>query len=220
MTDSKNFFGNNHFNKKDDRKNNNSNNSDSLSNNPNSNLKNTENNASSNFRKETNQASEQKTNFEELNQQPKEFKERIDSQEDRKKLDDIIKSLRKNIEIKPLNNQQRNLDREEGGLEQEISKTEIKIIDEWDDRGQEIEEMGKHNPLGNSAKKSMIWNLKRKRLQEKKIKEELQDLSDNLEKMKSQNKQRNDHSYSRKEKSLVQRIQELHKNRADSSKIR
>ena len=51
------------------------------------------------------------------------------SEEDGKKIDDIIDLLRKN-NIRPMANQQRNLDREEGGMEHENKETESHTIDE------------------------------------------------------------------------------------------
>jgi hypothetical protein len=65
------------------------------------------------------------------------------SEEDGKKIDDIIELLRKN-NIRPMANQQRNLDREEGGMEHENKETESHTIDEWDGRGDEIIKMAEN----------------------------------------------------------------------------
>jgi hypothetical protein len=149
------------------------------------------------------------------------------SEEDGKKIDDIIELLRKN-NIRPMANQQRNLDREEGGMEHENKETESHTIDEWDGRGDEIIKMAESHPINNStSKKSMLWNLKRKKLQEKKIKEEIADVSKDLKQIKMQkNPEQSGGSEfdSRKSQStLTQRINALREDRNDfknPSKIR
>ena len=144
--------------------------------------------------------------------------------EDKKQLDEIIEKLKK-AQIRPMSNQQRNLDREEGGVENELKETETHTIDEWDSRSEDIVAMGKDHPINNSsAKKSMIWNLKRKKLQEKKIKEELEGASDDLKKLKNNTSQQEGVEFdSRKKQSLTQRINALREDRTDfkpPSKIR
>ena len=110
------------------------------------------------------------------------------SEEDGKKIDDIIELLRKN-NIRPMSNQQRNLDREEGGLESEENESEIASIDVWDNRFEEIAEMAESHPINNSSgKKTMLWDLKRKKLQEEKIKEEIAGLSADLKNLKIEKK--------------------------------
>jgi hypothetical protein len=149
------------------------------------------------------------------------------SEEDGKKIDDIIELLRKN-NIRPMANQQRNLDREEGGMEHENKETESHTIDEWDARGDEIIKMAESHPINKStSKKSMLWNLKRKKLQEKKIKEEIADVSKDLKQIKMQkNSEQNGGSEfdSRMSQStLTQRINALREDRNDfknPSKIR
>ncbi len=148
------------------------------------------------------------------------------SEEDGKKIDDIIEILRKN-NIKPLTNQQRNLDREEGGLEHEEKENEISSIDELDDRGDEIIKMAESHPINNSTgKKSMLWNLKRKKLQEQKIKEEIAEISGDLKELKMQknSEQTGSEFDSRKSQStLTQKINALREDRNDfknPSKIR
>lgn len=148
------------------------------------------------------------------------------SEEDGKKIDDIIDLLRKN-NIRPMANQQRNLDREEGGMEHENKETETHTIDEWDARGDEIIKMAESHPINNStSKKSMLWNLKRKKLQEKKIKEEIADVSKDLKqiKMHKNPEQGGSEFDSRKSQStLTQRINALREDRNDfknPSKIR
>jgi hypothetical protein len=148
------------------------------------------------------------------------------SEEDGKKIDDIIEILRKN-NIRPMTNQQRNLDREEGGLEHENKETESYTIDEWDGRGEEIIKMAESHPINNSTgKKSMLWNLKRKKLQEKKIKEEIAEVSGDLKELKMQknSEQTGSEFDSRKSQStLTQKINALREDRNDfknPSKIR
>ena len=149
------------------------------------------------------------------------------SEEDGKKIDDIIDLLRKN-NIRPMANQQRNLDREEGGMEHENKETESHTIDEWDARGDEIIKMAESHPINNStSKKSMLWNLKRKKLQEKKIQEEIADVSKDLKQIKMQkNPEQSGGSEFDSRKSqftLTQRINALREDRNDfknPSKIR
>ncbi len=148
------------------------------------------------------------------------------SEEDGKKIDDIIDLLRKN-NIRPMANQQRNLDREEGGMEHENKETESHTIDEWDTRGDEIIKMAESHPINKStSKKSMLWNLKRKKLQEKKIKEEIAEVSKDLKQIKMQKspEQGGSEFDSRSSQStLTQRINALREDRNDfknPSKIR
>ena len=148
------------------------------------------------------------------------------SEEDGKKIDDIIDLLRKS-NIRPMANQQRNLDREEGGMEHENKETESHTIDEWDGRGDEIIKMAESHPINNStSKKSMLWNLKRKKLQEKKIKEEIAEVSKDLKQIKMQKspEQGGSEFDSRSsQSSLTQRINALREDRNDfknPSKIR
>ncbi len=137
------------------------------------------------------------------------------NQNDSQKLDDIIDIFRK-TKIRPLANQNRNLGVEEGGVENETNETEIHTIDNWDNRGEEILNMNESHPINkSSAKKSMLWNLKRKKLQEKKINEELADIAGDLKKLKMQNSQDGSEFDSRKQQSLTQRIQALKEDRTD-----
>ena len=82
-------------------------------------------------------------------------------------LEEIVEEFKENHDIRPEGFQQRNLDREMGGLETEEQKESSKK-DIWDDRSEEVDRMGSHNPLGSSAKKSMLWNLIKKKLYAKK----------------------------------------------------
>lgn len=73
--------------------------------------------------------------------------------------------------IRPESNQQRNLDRETGGLEEEKKekKTEPRIEDVWDNRSEEVDKMGSVNPLRGDDKESMIWVLKKDKKEEMKL---------------------------------------------------
>lgn len=72
--------------------------------------------------------------------------------------------------IRPEGFQQRNLDREVGGLEdgikgpKETKEFEPEIKDVWDERSNEIDEIGSINQLGGHDKESMTWRLKKIRL--------------------------------------------------------
>ncbi len=93
---------------------------------------------------------------------------------------EVIKNVTDSIN--PKKNQQRNLDRENGGLEKQAKKQINEVggfenwqenqeskEDIWDDRSEEVDRMGSENPLGSSAKKSMIWRNKKKKMDEKKL---------------------------------------------------
>lgn len=171
---------------------------------------------SSNFINQNQQQPNDKNNIQ-ASKPSDDIKEKLNSS-DSLKLDEIINSL-KNTQVRPINNQQRNLDREEGGVEYENHENLSQIVDEWDNRSQEVTEMGKHNPINkSSAKKSMIWNLKRQRLQQKKIVEELENYSDDLKKLKNQETQNNQEGEafdSRKRQNLIQKIQALKQDQND-----
>ncbi len=76
----------------------------------------------------------------------------------------------KDKSIRPEGFQQRNLDREVGGLEEgdkglkETKKVEAEIKDVWDERSDKIDEIGSINQLGGHDKESMTWKLKKIRL--------------------------------------------------------
>ncbi|MFZ9180521.1 MAG: hypothetical protein ACO201_01455 [Rickettsiales bacterium] len=132
-----------------------------------------------------------------------------------KEVNDIVELLRQ-TKIRPLANQQRNLDREEGGVEHEEKETEIHVDDNWDNRGKEVEEMENSHPINkSSAKKSMIWNLKRKRAQQKIVQEEVADLNKDLKKSKAEQSQDGNIFDSRKTQSIKQKIQGLKEDRTD-----
>ncbi|MBL6665096.1 MAG: hypothetical protein ISQ34_04555 [Rickettsiales bacterium] len=83
------------------------------------------------------------------------------------KKDDIpdpekIKPNTKN-NIKPKNNQTRDLDKEVGGLEDE-EKKEISSEDVWDNRSEEVDKMGSTQVFNTSGMKSVVWKKKQKRL--------------------------------------------------------
>ena len=145
------------------------------------------------------------------------------SEEDGKKIDDIIELLRKN-NIRPISNQQRNLDREEGGLENEENESEIASIDAWDNRFEEIAEMAESHPINNSSgKKAMLWDLKRKKLQEQKIKEEIAELSADLKHLKiEKNSEQSGSQFDSRstQSTLTQKINALREDQNDSNPSR
>ena len=69
--------------------------------------------------------------------------------------------------IFPKNNQQRTLDHEVGGLEEEEQK-ESSEKDVWDDRSEEVDKMGSTNTFNTTGMKSVVWKQKRARLAAKK----------------------------------------------------
>jgi hypothetical protein len=153
-------------------------------------------------------------NSKENKNEAKDIKSKL-NKDDSKKLDDIIDIFR-NTKIRPLANQNRNLGVEEGGIEHENKENEIHTVDNWDNRGEEIIKMTESQTINkSSAKKSMLWNLKQKKMQEKKINEELADLAGDLKKIKMQNSQDGNEFDSRKQQSLTQRIQALKEDRTD-----
>ena len=145
------------------------------------------------------------------------------SEEDGKKIDDIIELLRKN-NVRPMSNQQRNLDREEGGVENEVSETEIASIDAWDNRFEEIAEMAESHPINNSSgKKAMLWDLKRKKLQEQKMKEEIAELSADLKHLKiEKNSEQSGSQFDSRstQSTLTQKINALREDQNDSNPSR
>lgn len=82
---------------------------------------------------------------------------------------DVIDDLKKiKNNIKPTSNQQRNLDREVGGLEEEEQK-ESSEKDVWDDRSEEVDKMGSINVFKSTGMKSVVWKQKQNRLKSKKL---------------------------------------------------
>jgi predicted nuclease with TOPRIM domain len=69
-------------------------------------------------------------------------------------------------EVKPESNQQRNLDRETGGLEEEEQK-ETGENDVWDDRSEEVDKMGSTDTFNTTSMKSVVWKQKKDRLAKK-----------------------------------------------------
>ena len=71
--------------------------------------------------------------------------------------------------------------------------------------------MAESNPINKSSgKKAMLWNLKRKKLQEKKNKEEIAELSADLKSLKIENSEQSGSQFdSRKTQSLNQKINAL-----------
>jgi hypothetical protein len=76
----------------------------------------------------------------------------------------------KNI-IFPAKKQQRDLDKEVGGLEAEEGK-EVFGKDVWDDRSEEVDKMGSTDTFNTTGMKSVVWKQKRDRLTKKKHEKE------------------------------------------------
>lgn len=105
-------------------------------------------------------------NFEQSAKQPQYFN-KVDQVRGHHEIDEVVEELKKSGGVRPQGNQQRNLDREIGGLEAEEQK-ESSEKDVWDDRSDEIDKEGAIDQLGSAAKKSMIWRNKKGKLDEKK----------------------------------------------------
>jgi hypothetical protein len=88
--------------------------------------------------------------------------------QNKQEISEVIDDLKKASSIKPEGNQQRNLDRETGGLENE-EEMQNDEKDVWDDRSEEVDKMGAIDQLGSTAKKSMIWRKKKEKMEEKKM---------------------------------------------------
>ena len=85
--------------------------------------------------------------------------------------------------VRPEGNQQRNLDREHGGLEAKFSQ-KPGDVDVWDGRSEEVDRMGSVNAFQKASIKSMIWRYKKQKLDEAKdmIKEAAQEGSKEVKK--------------------------------------
>lgn len=83
----------------------------------------------------------------------------------------------------PKNNQQRNLDKETGGLETKKDKG-ISEKDVWDDRSEQVDQMGSTNVFQTSGMRSVVWKQKRKRLEAAKNAAEAAAIGDTLQKNK------------------------------------
>ncbi len=80
--------------------------------------------------------------------------------------------------IRPESHHQRNLSIETGGVEAQEQKN-TKSEDIWDDRSEEVDRMGTEGgikSINTTAKRSMLWRLKRKRLDKEK-----DEISDKME---------------------------------------
>ena len=78
----------------------------------------------------------------------------------------IFKKIKKNIF--PKANQQRNLDNEIGGVEEEkdSGKSEDDI---WDDRSEEVDKMGSTDVFNSSGMRSVVWKKKKEKLDQKEL---------------------------------------------------
>lgn len=95
------------------------------------------------------------------------FYNKVNQVRDYHEIEEVVEELKKTGAIRPEGNQQRNLDREVGGLEAEKQK-ESSEKDVWDDRSDQIDKEGAIDQLGSAAKKSMIWRIKQGKMADKK----------------------------------------------------
>ncbi len=87
-------------------------------------------------------------------------------------LQGVVDDLKKmKDQIRPASNQQRNLDREVGGLEEGEQK-ENSEKDVWDDRSEEVDKMGSTDTFNTTGMKSVVWKQKQNRLKAKKLHEQ------------------------------------------------
>ncbi len=91
--------------------------------------------------------------------------------------DIVVEQLKHASGVRPNQFHQRNLDLEVGGLEKE-QKKEVSGKDLWDDRSEEVDEMsieGNLKAMNTSAKRSMIWRIKKKKMEkQERTKEEME----------------------------------------------
>lgn len=118
--------------------------------------------------------------------------------------------------IFPANNQQRNLDREVGGVEQKESYT-TSPKDVWDERTEEIQEMNDdyEEYTHSSTFESIIWRKKQKKKQDKA--DEIADIAETIDNNSNKNHENNSGGFdSRYENnSFVQKITSLRGNKDD-----
>lgn len=82
-------------------------------------------------------------------------------------VEEVIDVLKGSSAIKPESNQQRNLDRETGGLEANAEKATFTSEDSWDERSEEVDRMGTNDPLSTGNKKSLrLLQIKKKKQKE------------------------------------------------------
>ena len=100
----------------------------------------------------------------------------VDKQETQEQTEEKLEEIKKSSEVRgivsklksfvfPKNNQQRNLDRETGGLEAEEDKG-ISASDAWDDRSEDVKKMGSKNVYNSTGVKSIIWRMKKNKREE------------------------------------------------------
>lgn len=86
-------------------------------------------------------------------------------------VEEVIDVLKESSAIKPESNQQRNLDRETGGLEADVEEATFTSEDSWDERSEEVDRMGTNDPLSSSNTKSLrLLQIKKKKQKEEEIK--------------------------------------------------
>jgi hypothetical protein len=85
-------------------------------------------------------------------------------------VNDLTVAKQKISEFLSRRNQQRNLDRENGGIEteeqKELSGKENKDV--WDDRSEEVDKMGSTDTFNTTGMKSVVWKAKKERIKAKK----------------------------------------------------
>lgn len=92
---------------------------------------------------------------------------KVDQVRDYHEIEEVVEELKKSSGVRPQGNQQRNLDREVGGVEAH-AYVETGEKDVWDDRSDQIDKEGAIDQLGSAAKKSMIWRIKKGKMDNKK----------------------------------------------------
>jgi hypothetical protein len=91
-----------------------------------------------------------------------------ENEEDVEKAFNELKNIKK--DIRPEGNQQRNLDREEGGLE-DRHEVKISIEDVWDKRVEEIEAMAEGGSQASSLSSNIKYFIAKKKRERREIKE-------------------------------------------------
>jgi len=77
--------------------------------------------------------------------------------------------------IKPKNNKTRGLDTEVGGLEDKEQQGGSSK-DAWDDRSEEVDEMGTSDVFNTTGMRSVIWKKKKRKLNNQKLEEKYGDI--------------------------------------------
>jgi hypothetical protein len=130
-------------------------------------------------------------------------------------LDEIVIDLKQSSAIRPEGYQQRNLDREIGGLEEEKIKQSSEK-DAWDDRSEEVDKMGSTDTFNTTSMKSTVWRHKKDRLTRKKLAKDHQNAAENsLAAISSINSKNNVSSFD--SMSNLQKLKNLRQDRSSSN---